>query len=129
MRHWYEDHLVYQRVMIVTLFSFQYRPLNSCGFTVCYTVLLPFSDLTVVGSSSLMVFQILSGFLSNSQFPKKTNQATKSPVKTIALSSHAYMKINNSVIFDSETSTWTSPGNDCPMNYQKSYVKHPSSVN
>ena len=39
------------------------------------------------------------------------------------------MKINNSVIFDSETFTRIFPGNDCPMNYQKFYEKHLPSAN
>ena len=33
------------------------------------------------------------------------------------------------MIFDSETSTRSSPGSSCPMNYQKLYEKHPSSTN
>ena len=37
--------------------------------------------------------------------------------------SSTYKKINNSLIFDSKTSTRSSPGNDCPVNYQKFYEK------
>ena len=32
-------------------------------------------------------------------------------------------------MFDSETSTRSFPGNSCPVNYQKIYEKHPSSIN
>ena len=37
--------------------------------------------------------------------------------------SSTYKKINNSLILDSKTSTRSSPGNDCPVNYQKFYEK------
>ena len=43
--------------------------------------------------------------------------------------SSTYKKINNSVIFDSDTSTRSSSGNDCLVNYQKFYEKHPSGIN
>ena len=82
-----------------------YRPLNSHGFTVCHTFSLAFSR-------SHGRFFISHDF-SNSQFSKKTNQAAQSLVKKniVALSS-TYKKIDNSVIFDSETFTWSSPGSD-----------------
>ena len=37
--------------------------------------------------------------------------------------SSTYKKISNSLIFDLETSTRSSPGNDSPVNYQKFYEK------
>ena len=42
--------------------------------------------------------------------------------------SSTYKKINNSVIFYSETSTRSSPGNGCPVNHEKFYEKHPSGI-
>ena len=83
-----------------------------------------------VGSSFFMVLQILSGFSLKFTIPKKTNQTTQSPAKNIL--QHFLLhtkKINNSVIFDSETSTRSSPGNDCPVNYQKFYEDHLASIN
>ena len=68
-------------------------------------------------------------FLSNSQFPKKTNRQHNPLSKNVvALSSLYKKKKNNSVIFDSETSTRSSAGNDCPVSYQNLYEKHPSSI-
>ena len=58
---------------------------------------------------------------------KQTDNTTPCQKNIVPLSS-AYKKINNSVIFDSETSTRSSPGNDCPVNYQNFYEKHPSSI-
>ena len=51
-----------------------------------------FTVFLMVGSSFLTVSQILSDFLSNSQFPKKTNKATQSPVKKILRHSPLHSK-------------------------------------
>ena len=93
----------------------------SHGFTTFLTV-----SRQVLHFSQLYKFQV--DFLSNSQFPKKTNQATEPFVKKYCSSSSTYKKIHNSVIFDSETSTRSSPGNDYPVNHQNFYEKHLSSI-
>ena len=67
-------------------------------------------------------------FLSNSQFPKKTNKATQSPVKKYRSIFLYIEKKNNSVIFDLEASTRSFPRNSCRVNHQKLYEKHPSSI-
>ena len=51
-----------------------FRPLNSHSFTLCHTVSLPFSQSHGISHGFTNFKRI---FLSNSQFPKKTNQATK----------------------------------------------------
>ena len=57
---------------------------------------------------------------------KKTRQ--QNPLsKNIAALSFTYRIMNNSVIFDSETTTRNSRRNGCPVNYQKFYeIKHHS---
>ena len=103
------------------------RRLSSHGFTVCHTVSLPFSR-------SHGRFFISHGFtnfkwiFSQSQFPKKTSRKHNPLSKNFVALSSTYKKINNSVIFDPETSTRSSPGNNCPVNYQNFYEKHPSSI-
>ena len=104
-----------------------FRPLNSHGFTVSHTVSLPFSR----SHGRFFIshgFKILIGFSPKfpfAQFPKKTNKAIQSPVKKYRSIVLYIQKNNNSVIFDSETSFRSSPGNSCPVNYQKLYEKHP----
>ena len=103
--------------------------LNSHGFTVCHMVSLPFSW-------SHSRFFISHGFTNfKSIFSQTHSLLRKKPGNTIpcqknivALSS-TYKKINNSVIFDSETSTRSSPGNYCPVNYQNFFEKHLWSIN
>ena len=92
------------------------RPLNSHGFTVCHTVSLPFSRshgrffISHGFTNFKWIFSQTHNFLR-----KQTRQHNLLSKKYCSLSS-TYKKIHNSVIFDSETSTRSSPGNDCPAN-------------
>ena len=105
------------------------RSLNSHGFTVCHTVLLPFSRshrrfFICHGLTNVKwIFSQTHNFLI-----KQTRQHNLLSKNIVTLSS-TNKKINNSVIFDSETSTRSFPGNSCLANYQKLYEKHPSSIN
>ena len=77
-----------------------------------------------------MVFQILGGFSLKLSFPRKQtrqhNPLSKNCRSIVRLFSK-YKKINNFVIFDSKT--WNCLGNGCPVNYQKVFEKHVSSIN
>ena len=105
-----------------------YSPLNSHGFTVCHTVSLPFSR-------SHGRFFISHGFANFKWIFSQTHNFLRKQTRQHNPLSEKYCNIvfciqkkNNSVIFDSETSTRSSPGNDCPVNYQNFYEKHPSSI-
>ena len=106
------------------------RPLNSHGFTVCHTVSLTFPRshgrlLICHGFTNFKwIFSQTHNFLR-----KQTRQYNPLSKKYFRIMSSTYKKINNSVIFDSETSTRSSPGNECHVNYQKFYEIHPSSIN
>ena len=108
---------------------FYNRPLNSHDFSVCHTVSLSFSwsHGRFFVSHGCTNFK---GIFSETYYflRKQTRQHNPLSKNIVALSS-TYKKISNSVIFDSETSTWSSRGNECPLNYQKFYEKHPSSIN
>ena len=105
-----------------------YRPLSSHGFTVCHTVSLPFSR-------SHGRFFISHGFTNFKWIFSQTHNFLRKQIdntipcqKNVVALSSTYKKINNSVIFDLETSTRRSPGNDCPVNYQNIYEKHSLSI-
>ena len=109
---------------IMTFFGFCHqwfynRPLNSHNFTVCHTVSLSFSwsHCRFFISHGCTNFK---GIFSETYYflRKQTRQHNPLSKNIVALSS-TYKKISNSVIFDSETSTWSSHGNECPLNYQK----------
>ena len=81
-----------------------------------------------VGSSFLTVLKILIGFSPKTHnFLRKQTRQYNPLSKNIAALSSTYKKtiILWSLIFDSETSSRSSPGNNCPVNYQKLYEKHP----
>ena len=60
-------------------------------------------------------------------FLRKQTRQHNPPSKNIAALSSTYKIMNNSVIFDSKTTTRNSRGNSCPVNYQKFYeMKHQS---
>ena len=90
------------------------------------------SHSLTVGSSFLMVFQILSGFSLKLSFLRKQtrqhNPLSKNYHSIVRLSS-TYKKINNFIIFELKTSTRSSLGNGCPVNYQKVFEKHASCIN
>ena len=105
-----------------------FRPLNSHDFTVCHTFSLFFSR-------SDGRFFISHRFTNFKIFPQTHNFLRKQTWQHNSLSKKYLsivlyiQKINKSVMFDSETSTRSFPGNSCPLNYQKIYEKHPSSIN
>ena len=88
-----------------------FRPLNSHSFTLCHTVSLPFSQSHGISHGFTNFKRI---FLSNSQFPKKTNQATKYCSIAFYIQKKKTNKQKKSGIFNSETSTRSSTGNDVP---------------
>ena len=96
----------------------------------CVTRFHYLSHSRMVGSSFLTALQILSGFSLKLAicWENKPGNAIPCQINIVALS-FICKKINNSVIFDSETSTKSFPGNDCPMNYQRFHEKYPSSNN
>ena len=102
-----------------------HRPLSSHGFTVCHTVSLPFSW-------SQGRFFISHGFTNFKWIFSQTHNFLRKQRRQ----HNPYSKkhrivlyiINNSVSFDSGTST-RNLLNSCPMNYQKLYEKHLSSIN
>ena len=104
------------------------RPLSSHGFTVCHMISLPF--LRSHGR-----FFISPGFSNFKWIFSQTHNFLRIPTRQHNPLSKKYsivlyiQKINNSVTFHSETSSRSSPGNDCPVNYQKFYEKDPSSIN
>ena len=110
------------------------RPLNSHGFTVCYTVSLSFSRshrrffISHGFTNFKRIFSQSHNFLGKQTWehnPLSKNIAALSFTYKIILSFTQI--INNSVIFDSETTTRNSSGNGWPVNYQKLYeIKHQS---
>ena len=97
----------------------QYRSLNSHGFTVCHGRFFISHGFT----NFQWIFAQTYNFLR-----KQTRQYN--PLSKILWHYVLYIqKINNSVIFDFETFTRSSFGNDCPVNHQKFYEKYPSSIN
>ena len=107
----------------------EYRPLNSHCFTMCHTVSLHFSQ----SHGRFFIFHDFINFKwifsqTYNFLIKQTRQHSYLLVKTYCNLSSTDKKIHNSIIFDSETSTRGSPGNDCPVNYQNLYEKHLSSI-
>ena len=112
--------------LILQLLKFVFRPLNSHGFIVCHKVSLPSSQSHGRFFISHGFTNFKSIFSRTHNFLRKKTRQHNSLSKNIVALSFTYKRINNSVIFDSETSTRSSPGNDCPVNYQNFYEKHQS---